>query len=166
MNRNLVRGGLLIALAVVLQALRLFIPVPLPVSTFFIGSLVHMLLLLSLRLTGLQSALCMGAILPCTAYLQGQLALPFLLPVVIMGNGVFLLLAGRFSRGWTSVLLPPCGKALFTAGMAWCCLQIFGLGDSKIAHGVIYAMSIPQFVTGVLGTLAATKMQGILQNKI
>ena len=166
MNKNIIRGGLLIALAVVLQALRLFIPVPLPVSTFLIGSLVHMLLLLSLRLTGLQTALCMGAILPCTAYLQGQLALPFLLPIGIMGNAVFLLLAQRFSQGAVAIVVPPLCKAAFTAGLAFCCLQLFGLGESKIGHAVIYAMSVPQVVTGVLGILAARKMQGLLQNKI
>ncbi len=166
MDRNIIRGGLLIAVAVVLQSLRLFLPLPLPVSTFFIGTLVHMLLLLSLWLTGLRSALCMGIILPCTAYLQGQLALPFLLPVVMLGNTLFLLLASRFSGGWRGLCLPPLGKALFMVAMAYGCLQFLGLENTKIASAVIYAMSLPQLITAVLGTWAAGKMQQLLHNKI
>ena len=166
MNRNIIRGGLLIALAVVLQSLRLFIPLPLPVSTFLIGTLVHLMLLVALRLTGLQVALCMGMLLPCTAYLQGQLAFPFLLPVVIMGNTVFLLLAWHFTRGLSGLLLPPLCKACCTMGLAFVVLQFFGLAQAKIGQAVIFAMSVPQVVTGVLGIVAAKKIMAILQNKI
>ena len=73
-SRQLARGALLIALALALQGLRLVVPLPLPVSTFLIGTLVHMMLTLTLHLNGRSTALLLGALLPVTAYLQGQLA--------------------------------------------------------------------------------------------
>ena len=50
--RNLVRGAILLALAVVLQGMRLIIPVPTPISMFLIGSAVNACLVLIARTTG------------------------------------------------------------------------------------------------------------------
>ena len=43
-NSKLVRGALLVALALALQSLRLVLPMPQLLSTFIIGTLVHVLL--------------------------------------------------------------------------------------------------------------------------
>ena len=51
-NRRLARGAMLIALALALQAVRLVLPLPQPVSTFVIGSLVHMMLDLEAQRSG------------------------------------------------------------------------------------------------------------------
>ena len=53
MDKTLVRGAMLIALTVVLQSLRLFIPLPPMASMFFIGTLVNMMLAVTVRLAGL-----------------------------------------------------------------------------------------------------------------
>ena len=63
---------MLIALALALQAVRLVLLLPQPVSTFVIGSLVHMMLVLTWKLSGLGTALLLALLLPLTAYLQGQ----------------------------------------------------------------------------------------------
>lgn len=47
-NSKLVRGALLVALALALQSLRLVLPMPQLLSTFIIGTLVHMMLVLTL----------------------------------------------------------------------------------------------------------------------
>ena len=81
-NSKLVRGALLVALALALQSLRLVLPMPQLLSTFIIGTLVHMMLVLTLQLGGLKTALLLAFLLPLTAYVQGQVLLPFLIPVI------------------------------------------------------------------------------------
>lgn len=70
-NSKLVRGALLVALALALQSLRLVLPMPQLLSTFIIGTLVHMMLVLTLQLGGLKTALLLALLLPLTAYVQG-----------------------------------------------------------------------------------------------
>lgn len=94
-NKRLARGALLIALALALQALRLVIPLPQLVSTFVIGSLVHMMLALSWRLGSLGVALLLSLLLPLTAYMQGQVML-LLIPVICLGNAAFVYLVQLF----------------------------------------------------------------------
>ena len=60
-NSKLVRGALLVALALALQSLRLVLPMPQMLSTFIIGTLVHMMLVLALQLNGLKTALLLAA---------------------------------------------------------------------------------------------------------
>ena len=93
MDKTLVRGAMLIALTVVLQSLRLFIPLPPMASMFFIGTLVNMMLAVTVRLAGLKPALLAVVLLPFFAYLQGQLPIPLLIPVVTGGNAVLCLSA-------------------------------------------------------------------------
>ena len=110
MDKTLVRGAMLIALTVVLQSLRLFIPLPPMVSMFFIGTLVNMMLAVTVRLAGLKPALLAVVLLPFFAYLQGQLPIPLLIPVVIGGNAVFVLICHwAWHRG---LMLAPLAKTI------------------------------------------------------
>lgn len=59
-NSKLVRGALLAALALALQSLRLVLPMPQLLSTFIIGTLVHMMLVLTLQLNGLKDSTAAG----------------------------------------------------------------------------------------------------------
>lgn len=104
---------MLIALALALQAVRLVLPLPQPVSTFVIGSLVHMMLVLTWKLSGLVTALLLALLLPLTAYLQGQVLLPLLIPVIWAGNVLFVVLLQLFSANRRLALfLPPLAKAV------------------------------------------------------
>ena len=124
MDKTLVRGAMLIALTVVLQSLRLFIPLPPMASMFFIGTLVNMMLAVTVRLAGLKPALLAVVLLPFFAYLQGQLPIPLLIPVVIGGNAVFVLIchwaprayAGAACQNNLHVYVKPC--AFKSAGAA------------------------------------------------
>ena len=111
-NSKLVRGALLVALALALQSLRLVLPMPQLLSTFIIGTLVHMMLVLTLQLNGLKTALLLAFLLPLTAYVQGQVLLPFLLPVIWLGNFIFVLLVRQFKGSRKlSLCVPPLAKA-------------------------------------------------------
>ena len=107
-NSKLVRGALLVALALALQSLRLVLPMPQLLSTFIIGTLVHMMLVLTLQLGGLKTALLLAFLLPLTAYVQGQVLLPFLIPVIWLGNLIFVLLVRQFKGSFKlSLCVPP-----------------------------------------------------------
>lgn len=74
MDKTLVRGAMLIALTVVLQSLRLFIPLPPMASMFFIGTLVNMMLAVTVRVAGLKPALLAVVLLPFFCIFAGAAA--------------------------------------------------------------------------------------------
>lgn len=174
--RSLARGALLAALAVLLQSLRLFLPLPLTLSTFIIGTLVHMMLALACCAAGLRAALLLSLLLPLTAYLQGQLALPFLLPVVMLGNALFCWLyvrgeaaadrwENRLAAGAALCLLPPLAKACCMYAAAWLALATAGVEQAPLRNMVLFGMSVPQFVTGVAGVWLAGRLRRFLRDR-
>jgi len=157
-NKQLVQGALLIAIAVILQALRLIIPFPLPFSTFIIGTLVHMMLALTAQINGLRTALLLSCVLPIFAYAQGQLLLPVLIPIVILGNMLFVFFVRQFYQGWR-LIIPPLAKS-FAMGLATkLALALFSFKAGAAMHGSLFAMTIPQLITGILGILLAQKLK-------
>ena len=158
-NKRLARGALLIALALALQSLRLVIPLPQPVSTFVIGSLVHMMLALSWRLGSLGVALLLACLLPLTAYMQGQVLVPLLIPVICIGNAVFVYLVQLFSGNRLLTLcIPPLAKAVLMGVSAWCVVNIVALPNPALRKTIMFAMSVPQLVTAVIGILLARQV--------
>lgn len=159
-NSRLVRGALLVALALALQSLRLVLPMPQLLSTFIIGTLVHMMLVLTLQLGGLKTALLLAFLLPLTAYVQGQVLLPFLIPVIWLGNFIFVLLVRQFKdRRKLSLLMPPLAKACVMLLAAWAALSFLALPNPALRKTVMFAMSVPQLLTAVAGILLAEQVK-------
>lgn len=159
-NSKLVRGALLVALALALQSLRLLLPMPQLLSTFIIGTLVHMMLVLTLQLGGLKTALLLAFLLPLTAYVQGQVLLPFLIPVIWLGNFIFVLLVRQFKgRRKLSLLMPPLAKACVMLLAAWAALSFLALPNPALRKTVMFAMSVPQLLTAVAGILLAEQVK-------
>lgn len=132
-NSKLVRGALLVALALALQSLRLVLPMPQLLSTFIIGTLVHMMLVLTLQLSGLKTALLLAFLLPLTAYVQGQVLLPFLIPVIWLGNFIFVLLVRQFKDSRNlSLSIPPLAKACVMLLAAWAALSFLALPNPAL----------------------------------
>ena len=130
MDKTLVRGAMLIALTVVLQSLRLFIPLPPMASMFFIGTLVNMMLAVTVRLAGLKPALLAVVLLPFFAYLQGQLPIPLLIPVVIGGNAVFVLICHwAWHRG---LMLAPLAKTICMFTSSLVLLKVLALPEKMV----------------------------------
>lgn len=158
-NRRLARGAMLIALALALQAVRLVLPLPQPVSTFVIGSLVHMMLVLTWRFSGLGTALLLALLLPLTAYLQGQVLLPLLIPVIWAGNVLFVVLLQLFSANYRLALfLPPLAKAVLMGVAAWCVVNIVALPNPALRKTIMFGMSVPQLVTAFIGIWLARQV--------
>lgn len=159
-NSKLVRGALLVALALVLQSLRLVLPMPQLLSTFIIGTLVHMMLVLTLQLSGLKTALLLAFLLPLTAYVQGQVLLPFLIPVIWLGNFIFVLLVRQFKDSRNlSLSIPPLAKACVMLLAAWAALSFLALPNPALRKTVMFAMSVPQLLTAVAGILLAEQVK-------
>lgn len=159
-NSKLVRGALLVALALALQSLRLVLPMPQLLSTFIIGTLVHMMLVLTLQLSGLKTALLLAFLLPLTAYVQGQVLLPFLIPVIWLGNFIFVLLVRQFKdRRKLSLSIPPLAKACVMLLAAWAALSFLALPNPALRKTVMFAMSVPQLLTAVAGILLAEQVK-------
>lgn len=159
-NSKLVRGALLVALALALQSLRLVLPMPQLLSTFIIGTLVHMMLVLTLQLSGLKTALLLAFLLPLTAYVQGQVLLPFLIPVIWLGNFIFVLLVRQFKDSRKlSLSIPPLAKACVMLLAAWAALSLLALPNPALRKTVMFAMSVPQLLTAVAGILLAEQVK-------
>lgn len=159
-NSKLVRGALLVALALALQSLRLVLPMPQLLSTFIIGTLVHMMLVLTLQLGGLKTALLLAFLLPLTAYVQGQVLLPFLIPVIWLGNFIFVLLVRQFKgRHKLALSVPPLAKACVMLLAAWAALSFLALPNPALRKTVMFAMSVPQLLTAVAGILLAEQVK-------
>lgn len=159
-NSKLVRGALLVALALALQSLRLVLPMPQLLSTFIIGTLVHMMLVLTLQLGGLKTALLLAFLLPLTAYVQGQVLLPFLIPVIWLGNFIFVLLVRQFKGSRKlSLCVPPLAKACVMLLATWAALSFLALPNPALRKTVMFAMSVPQLLTAVAGILLAEQVK-------
>ena len=151
----MVRGALLIALALALQSIRVFLPLPPQVNAYFIGTLVHMMLVLSLLLNGLPTALFLAVLLPLTAFVQGQVAFPVLVPVIMVGNIIFVLLVRKWQESKKGIVLPPLVKAICMCWFGWHALKFLNLHSVPAVRVMLAAFSMPQVVTGVLGILVA-----------
>ena len=148
----LTRAALLLALTVVLQSLRLFIPVPPFFSTFIIGSLVNACLLVALELAGLGAAAVIALVAPPVAWLQGLLPLPVLIVPVAAANLLYVLLFRAVlprSRP-LAIGLAAAGKTAFLFGAFTWLLSFISL-PPPLAAGLMFAMSWPQLFTTVMG---------------
>jgi hypothetical protein len=151
------RAALLLALTLLFQSLRFFIPVPPFLSTFIIGSLVNSALLIAAEKIGLWPALMIAAVAPVVAYFQQLLPLPVFIVPVALANVLYICLFLSVLR-WGRVLavfLGTIGKAGFLYG-AFVWLLTFIAVPPKLAAAIMLAMSWPQLVTGVLGGFLAS----------
>ena len=165
-TKKLVLGGLLVAIAVILQASRLVLPLPPLLTTFIIGTLVNMMLVLCVRLNGFTSAVILSILLPIFAYVQGQLLLPLLIPVVALGNILFAYCVKCWEQDTLAYLIPPAVKAVSMCVADYVAICFLGVESVAMQKWILFAMSVPQLVTGVTGVLCAKKMVEVLKKKI
>ena len=149
--------ALFLAIALLFQSIRLLMPmIPGPVHMFLIGSLLNAVMVLAIWHTGSRWAAVIGALLPVGAFLQGQLPLVLLLPVVAAGNVLYMLWAARWQQSCAVYLGPVIKAASLYAGTA-AVIQLTDL-PSQVAAVLLFMMSWPQFVTGTVGIVLARKM--------
>lgn len=145
------RTGLLLAATLLLQGLRLLIPIPPQVSMFLIGSLVNACLVAAVYLVGRRAAVFVAAVTPVFAFFEGMLPFfPFILPVAI-GNSIFIVAIYALRRyGLLGIYGAAICKAVAMYG-AFYGLFSFVAFPPAVRHMILLTMSWPQVVTGVLG---------------
>lgn len=157
----LTRTALLLALMLIFQSLRFFIPIPPLFSSFLIGTLVNATLIISLHTAGLFAALLLSVLAPLVAYFQQLLLLPvFIIPVAV-GNMVYvsiMFLLGK-RNGWLAATIAASGKTLLLYSSFFWMLHSWINLPPKIASGLLFVMSWPQLITALAGIMLASVLQ-------
>lgn len=168
-HQRLTRAALLLAIMLIFQSIRLFVPVPPFVSLFIIGSAVNACLLLTVEQAEWKLALVLAVIAPVVAYLQQVLPLPvFILPVAA-ANGAYVLgyrLSHSFFGYWPAVIIAAAAKAgAMYAMVAWVMAWIEL--PAKLAAALSMMLGWPQLITGLGGGIVCflvLKRTGVWRN--
>lgn len=149
------RTALLLASTLILQSLRLILPLPPQTSMFLIGSLVNLCFVLAVLRIGWKSGLLIALITPLFAYLEGMLPfLPFIFPVAL-GNGMYIAACWLLKR-WK---IPGiCASAFIKAAAMYTSFYLlfsFVAFPEMVRHMILLVMSWPQIITAVLGGISA-----------
>lgn len=94
--RKMVTTALLIALGIVFQELRPVLGGSNIISTYIIGSLVNLCLIVGATAVALWSGIAIAVVTPLIALMQGHAALP-MVPWIIVGNAVLVAIYALFS---------------------------------------------------------------------
>lgn len=150
--KRLSRTALLLALVLVFQSLRLYLPMPVFISVYIIGSLVNACMLLAATTLGPKPAWVLAAITPIIAYLQQVLPLPVLILPVAAANlayiGAFLPLASR--SGLLAVAAAATAKFIILYLTVTNLIQYLGI-TGKAAAMLSLLLGWPQWITGLGG---------------
>lgn len=119
------RTGFILAVTLILQGLRLVIPIPPQVSMFVVGSLVNACLLVAVLLIGRRAGLVVAGCTPVFAWLEGMLPFfPFVFPVGL-GNCFYVWTAWRWQRyGLPAFAAVPWGRRPSSMARSTCCSPV------------------------------------------
>lgn len=156
-NNNWVRAAMLLALGLIFQSLRMVIPLPPVWSVFIIGTLVNVVLVLAARTVGFTPAMLIAFLMPIIAYMQGQLPMAYLIPVVALGNLVMVYLCARF-WGKGIILAAPLFKTFVLFSSTLFVLWVVNVSE-QMSLLILFIMGWPQMITGVVGLALAYKLQ-------
>lgn len=154
--RTITGTAVLLAVALLAQALRLFVPIPTTVSMFLIGTIVGLAMVMATWRYGTTSGLIIAWVTPVVAFMQGMLPFMPFIPIVGLGSSVFVLLA-YVMKGRNSILaaiICALGKAAVLYGGFTILFMGIHIGG-PIRTAILFSMGWPQLVTGVLAVLFA-----------
>lgn len=131
-----------------------------------VGPLVNMMLLISVLLVGLPSALMIGILTPMIAFIVGIIGLFPLIPMIIAGNMLYILMFGWIRtklsfklKDYLSVLLAAVVKFLF---LYVAVRTILPLMIVEVKPPVIATFSLPQLYTALFGGVLALIVYNML----
>ncbi len=164
-SRLIAKGALLLALVLIAQSLRFFLPLPPFILVFVIGSLVNAFLLIALLTTNLKMAILISVIAPIVAFLQGTLPIIIFVPLIAMANIIYILvfkiIYSRFL--YAAILLCSITKTIVLYYTTILLLDIVQLPPA-LAKSITFLMSMPQLVTTIVGCLIAILAVNRLHN--
>jgi hypothetical protein len=169
--RLITRTALLLAVTLLFQYLRAFIPgTGTLISTLIIGSLVNLGLQVAAVIVGWRGSVVISVMTPIVAFLQGHLALPVLIPFVAAGNIVLVLafefMSRRMRRGKASTWLALAAAAGLKALFLWLTVarfftavilpgQVAAENGAKMSNALGLSFGWPQLVTALVGGTVA-----------
>lgn len=152
-HQRLTRAALLLAIMLIFQSIRLFVPVPPVISMFVIGSAVNACLLLAVERASWRLALVLAVIAPGIAYLQQVLPLPIFILPVAAANSAYVLgyhMGNRFFGYWPAVGIAAVAKAAAMFAIVIWVIQWVEL-PVKVAAALSAMFGWPQLITGLGG---------------
>lgn len=152
-TKALTGTGLLLAIALISQSIRSFLPIPPVYSMFLIGSLVGACTLIAAFRYGLRCGLVIAWVTPFVAFMQGMLIFfPFTF-IVGFGASLFVVAAWvlRENKLLSLVLCPMIKAAVLYGGFKL--LFLIYVVPAKVEQAILFSMSWPQLVTGILAML-------------
>lgn len=160
--KKVTRTGLILAVTLILQGLRLVIPIPPQVSMFVVGSLVNACLIVAVLLIGRRAGLVVAGCTPVFAWLEGMLPFfPFVFPIGL-GNCFYVWTAWRWQRyGLPALCGGALGKAAILYGSFYLLFACIAFPPA-VRHMLLFAMSWPQIVTGIIGAVLGMEVSRLL----
>lgn len=160
--KNVTRTGLILAVTLILQGLRLVIPIPPQVSMFVVGSLVNACLIVAVLTVGRRAGLVVAACTPVFAWLEGMLPFfPFVFPVAL-GNSFYVWAAWRLG-GLALAAVRPAGFLRRRPGQGGHPLRLFlpALCLHRLSAGcAAYALVCHELASGRDGRHRGCHRQG------
>ncbi|MBA1335446.1 MAG: hypothetical protein HPY66_1071 [Firmicutes bacterium] len=154
--RFITRTALLLALTVVFQMMRPFIPLSPLGSNFIIGSLVNASLATASVMVGMWGGIIISVAAPVIAFMQQHIAFVWLVPIVAGGNAALVLLYGWWYRKnkWTGIALSSVVKFVLLFAMVKTAVSVLVVPPPAAAM-LTLMFSWPQLVTAVIGGIIA-----------
>ena len=152
--------GLLLAVMVIFQSLRILLPMPPWINTFIIGSLVNTCLLVAFIRYGISESLLLGSIAPLIASLQGLLIHPILIIPVALANIIYIILVKNSLEHLNQVvvaLVGGVGKMMVLFISFYYLLPLLHLPE-PFEKMLLFVMSWPQILTGFFGVILALQV--------
>ncbi|MCX7885404.1 MAG: ECF transporter S component [Caloramator sp.] len=168
----IIRSGLLLAFAIVFQAIGRNIP---SVNQFIIGPVINAILLIATFMCGIWWGVAIGALTPWTAWILGQLpqAMGPFIPFIALGNAIYVVAFGilRHYKKWGRVFGYLAGsvlKYLFLYISALKLIYLFKINlPVKVSSKLAVMMGIPQLITALLGgAIALVLIEMLLRRNI
>lgn len=155
--RDLTGTSLLLAITLLSQSLRLWVPLPMMTSMFIIGSLVGTCMILATWKYGLWAGIAIAIVAPVVAFLQGMLKLIPLLPVVALGSILFCVTVYymRHMPVLVTAIVAALVKMIVLYLGTCLILSLFHIPDA-MQPLILFPMSWPQMVTGMIAVVLAT----------
>lgn len=152
MNRQYIRGAILLAVIFILQSLRLVFPLPPLISLFVFGSLINACFLLGVEVTNFKATIVLAILTPLIAFLQQAIPMPIVfLPLGILSNLVYMGIYFIFIKHkYVGIMIASIGKIVLMYYLTPILLKVIELPDFLV-NMFLQLLTWPQAVTGILG---------------
>lgn len=166
---NLVKSGLLLAIAIIFQALGKALP---QVSQIFVGPIVNAVLIIAAAVCGLWYGIAIGVLTPLLAWILGQLPAPFgpFIPFIMIGNAIFILLfylIKNYKYGQIiGIITGAFFKFIFLFLSATTIVKALKLIiNVQVLNKLAIAMGVLQLITAIAGGILAIILLSLLRKR-